>query len=192
MRGLPDAEVRSVVEGLAPKLDILINGSTEVNLARAEQSASVATPVSARGVPGPDAAAEPAAPLEVRRLTPSDVAALMRKAPKRPRAPEVDFSLFVQLNQGLDPDVQQRATSEIERLTRRARWKEHTAAVEVPASNVRALHAIDGVSYIEPGQALRDPEPIIGADARPPEAGLRRVDAGGAEAPPRAATCSSG
>ena len=167
---------RSVVEGLAPKLDILINGSTEVNLARAEQSASVATPVSARGVPGPDAAAEPAAPLEVRRLTPSDVAALMRKAPKRPRAPEVDFSLFVQLNQGLDPDVQQRATSEIERLTRRARWKEHTAAVELPASNVRALHAIDGVSYIEPGQALRDPEPIIGADARPPEAGLRRVD----------------
>jgi hypothetical protein len=45
VRGTPDAKVRAVVEGMAPLLDIFMNWSTEVNICRAEQSGSVATPV---------------------------------------------------------------------------------------------------------------------------------------------------
>jgi hypothetical protein len=47
MKGLPDDAIAVVVERMAPTLDILINGSTDVNLNRAEQSSSVATPAHA-------------------------------------------------------------------------------------------------------------------------------------------------
>lgn len=48
MHGLPDAEIGAIVERMAPMLDILINGSTDVNIGRAEQCGSVATPASTR------------------------------------------------------------------------------------------------------------------------------------------------
>jgi hypothetical protein len=59
----------------------------------------------------------------------------------------------------------------------RARWKLDTAVVEVRGPRVRELHAVDEVSYMEPGQTLREPEPVVGADGTAPKPGLRRVSA---------------
>ena len=190
MQGLPDADIRMIVEGVAPKLDVLINGSTDVNLGRAVHGASVAVPTSSRrGAPrrsrrpGPESSAEepppsaPAAPLEVRLLKLAEVLALTKDLPTNPAAPDVEFSLFVQLEQDLDPQVREEALASIGRVTRRARWKQDTAAVEVPGANVRALHTIPGVSYVEPGQTLHSPEPIVGATTAPPGRELRRVPA---------------
>jgi subtilisin family serine protease len=187
MRGLPDAEVGLVVERMAPKLDILINGSTGVNRSRAEQSASVAAPPPeqhARSRHSKRArrrkrAATPPAPVaaEIRLLEQAEVAALKARLPKRPQAPEVDFSLFVQLSQDLDPDVRAQAMKDIGRLTHRARWKQDTAAVEVRGANLGDLRTLPGVSYVEPGQTLHGPEPTVKGGGARPDAGLRRVDA---------------
>lgn len=187
MRGLPEADIGMVVERMAPMLDILINGSTEVNLNRAEQSSSVAAPPPpahprARRSKRARRKQRPAAPLEaavseVQLLNPSEVATLKARLPKRPQLPEVDLSLFVQLSQDLDPDVRAQAMKDVERLTHRARWKQDTAAVEVTGANFARLHALPGVSYVEPGQTLHGPEPIVeGADSAP-DLSLRRVDA---------------
>ena len=178
MRGLPDAEIGLVVERMAPKLDILINGSTGVNVSRAEQSASVATlppEQHARSRHSTRArrrkrAVTPPAPVaaEIKLLERADVAALKARLTERPRAPEVDFSLFVQL-EDLDPAARAKAMRDVGRLTRRARWKQDTASVEVTGANFGALHALSGVSYVEPGQTLHGPEPTVGkARARRP------------------------
>jgi subtilisin family serine protease len=188
MKGLPDDAIGLVVERMAPTLDILINGSTDVNMNRAEQSASVAMPASA-GDPRSsharrsgrrtrttrvDAAMEVP---DVQLLTAAEVTKLKARLPKRPKPPDVDFSLFVQLSQDLDRELRAEAIEAVQRLTRRARWKQDTAAVEIAAANVRRLHALPGVSYVEPGQTLRDPEPIVGGAHAAPDSNLRRVAA---------------
>jgi subtilisin family serine protease len=178
VRGTPDAKVRAVVEGMAPLLDIFMNGSTEVNICRAEQSGSVATPVRqrhprfarARAAEAP----RPAAP-EVRLLRTADVRALKRQMPKHRKPPDVDFSVFVQLSQDLDPGARQEAIEAVQARTRRARWKQDTAAVEVPGVNVDGLRKLRSVSYIEPGQTLRGPEPTGGASRDGPDRNVRRV-----------------
>lgn len=188
MQGLPNAEIGAVVEGMAPMLDILINGSTDVNICRAEQSGSVATPASARHPRSSHSrrtrrtaraaqAATPEIVPDVRLLTPAEVATLKSRMPKRPKLPDVDFSLFVQLSQDLDPEARGQTMKAVQRLTRRARWKQDTAAVEVPGPNIKLLHALRGVSYVEPGQTLRGPEPLVGGDRPGPDPNLRRVAA---------------
>jgi subtilisin family serine protease len=188
MRGLPDSAVGSVVEGMSPVLDMLINGSTEVNRCRAEQSGSVATPAgdahpraahsrrTRRKARRADAAAPPAA-AEVRLLKRAEVAALKRRLPKGPARPDVDFSLFVQLSQDLEPKERRKAMEAVNELTRRARWKHDTAAVEVPGAKVDPLREVPGVSYVELGQTLRGPEPAGGAAGAGPGRELRRVAA---------------
>ena len=169
-------------------LDILINGSTEVNVSRAEQCGSVATPPPAshprsrrshRDRRRPRRAPAPASEVvrEVELLTPADVATLKAKLAKSPKLPDVDFSLFVQLDQDLDPEARSTTLKAVGDLTRRARWKQDTAAVEVSGANVRLLHALPGVSYVEPGQTLRGPEPLVGGAHPAPSLDLRRVDA---------------
>jgi subtilisin family serine protease len=178
-----DADIRQVAEGVAPVLEVLLDGSTEVNLNRAEQCAFVAKPAplrrrrrrparkaAARGADGEQARAP-----EIELLTRAEVAALMKKAPRRANPPEVDLSLFVQLAQDLDPDTRADALQAIGRLTTRARWKQDTAAVELAARNLEALKAVPGVSYVEPGQTLRAPEPIVGDTVPAPDVALRRV-----------------
>ena len=150
MRAARDPQIGAVVEGMAPALDIFLNGSTDVNLGRAEQSGSVATP--------PAATEAPPATSEVRLLSPAEVATLVERMPSNPKPPDVDFSLFVQLSQDLDPDARREAVEAVKSLTRRARWKQDTAAVEVAGANVDALRKLRAVSYVEPGQTLRGPE----------------------------------
>jgi len=190
VQGLPDADIRTIVEGVAPKLDVLINGSTDVNLGRAVHSASVAMPTAARRravrrsgrrkLDPPDEESPepiPVAPLDVRLLKAAEVLALSKDLPKHPEPPDVEFSLFVQLEQDLDREVREQALTSIRRVTRRARWKQDTAAVEVTGPKVRELHAIPGVSYVEPDQTLHSPEPILGRATAPPDRDMRRVPA---------------
>ena len=100
MRGRAGGQIGAVVEGLAPFLDVLINGSTEVNECRAEQSGSVAIPAARvrarRRRPAP--ALTEVAP-ERMLISPREVAK-SRPAKDRPtKAPEVEFSLFVRLSE---------------------------------------------------------------------------------------------
>ena len=173
VRGLPEKKVRTIVRGVAPKLDVFVNGSTDVNVGRAQQSGSVARAA-------PDGASDagphqPEEPAEVCLLTVEEVLALKQKLQKDPDPPEVSFSLFVQLEQDLDPQVREKARKTIGSLARRARWKHDTAAVEVTGAAVRELHATPGVSYVEPGQTLRAPEPIATEVTAAPDADARRV-----------------
>jgi subtilisin family serine protease len=184
MREAPDAEIGLVVEGMAPMLDVLLNGSTEVNACRAEQSGSVATkappghPRSLRRAAADEAeAAPPPVPSEVRLLTTAEVMALKRQLPKRPGPPDVDLSVFVRLSEDLDLDTRQETIEAVQNLTRRVRWKQDTAAVEVAGANVERLRELRGVSYVEPGQTLRGPEPIGGDAHAKPDSDLRRVGA---------------
>jgi subtilisin family serine protease len=168
----PEVKIRTVVQGVAPKLDVFVNGSTDVNVARAHQSASVA-----RSVAFAEAAEPPSDEVreEVRLLTAGEVVALRSTLPKDPPPPDVTFSLFVQLEQDLDPAVRAQALATIESLASRARWKQDTAAIEVPGASIRQLHATPGVSYVEPGQTLRAPEPIVDDAPSAPDADLRKV-----------------
>ncbi len=166
--GAPKAGFGGVVQRMAPMLDIILDGSTDVNVCRAAQSGSVATP---------RAAAPPSA---VRLLTRADVIELKGKLPENPSPPAVDVSLFVQLSEDLDPEARREARRDVEGLTNRARWKLATATVEVPGARVKELHALDAVAYLEPGQTLRGPEPEVGAGGgRAPDSSLRRIEAQG-------------
>lgn len=163
IRGLPESKVRAIVEGVAPRLDVFVNGSTDVNAGRALQSASVARPEEAHTPP------------EIRLLDVDEVLALRGQLPKDVDPPDVHFSLFVQLEQDLDREVRKQALETIDSLARRARWKPDAAAVEVPGAKIRQLHATPGVSYVEPGQTLRAPEPIVNEPTASPHADLRRI-----------------
>ena len=156
MQGLPGADIRTTVEGMAPKLDVFLNGSTVVNLGRAEQCGSVSS------APAPTTPQETAA-WDIHRLTPAEVKALRATSAAHPERPEVDFSLFVQLQQDLDPEVRAEAVAAVRALSNRARFKQDAAAIEVPGANVRALHGVRGLSYVEPGEALSVPDPVVGS-----------------------------
>ena len=182
-----DANVRQVSEGVAPVLEVFLDGSTEVNVNRAEQCAFVSAPrLRSRGSdprdaqrPGRGTPPPPALVSEIEELSRADVASLQRKAPRRTAPPDVKLSLFVQLAQDLDEQTRADTLAAVGRLTTRARWKQETAAVELPAKNVEELQAISGVTYVEPGQTLHAPEPIVGdeRDVAAPRVGLRRITA---------------
>jgi hypothetical protein len=189
MQGLPGAQDQAVVEGVDPKVDVFLHGSTEVNIGRAAQCASVATPAGRRqpgatepartGWAPPASADDPAEPATIEPLTPAEVARLSKERRGGDEAPDVDFSLFVELDRDLEPERLRDAHAEVERLAYRVRWKGETATVEVPGPNVRDLHGVAGVTYVEPGLPLRAPEPLVGddGDAGTPHAALRRVAA---------------
>lgn len=163
MDGRRANRVRPVIEGMAPKLDVLLHGSTTVNRGRAERCASIAAP-------GPTASATRlAGPAEVQRLKAASSA--------RPAAPDVAFSLFLRLDADLDPAVRAAAKDAICDIATRATWKRDVAALEVDGPRVAELHAVRGVSYVEPGQTLRGPQ----AQVRPADTGpspeLRHVTA---------------
>ena len=164
-RGTPKGEFGAVVARMAPKLDATINCTTEVNAARAGQSGSIATPT------------EKPQPSGIRPLSRAEVMATSRRRGKDKSPPEVNLSLFVQISQDLSPEARRAVREQIGKLSVRARWKLDTAVVEVRGPRVRELHAVDEVSYMEPGQTLREPEPIVGAEGTAPTRGLRRVSA---------------
>lgn len=180
--GAPKPGVGAVVQRMAPILDIILNGSTQVNHSRAAQSGSVATPPppghprkrhAQRGRRAPVARAP-----RTLLLTREEVMARKRKMPHDLGPPDVEVSLFVELSEDLDLEARREAQREVQRAARRTRWKLDTATVEVSGARIKDLLALPSVSYMEPGQALRAPEPEVGEDGRrAPGAALRRVSA---------------
>jgi subtilisin family serine protease len=158
-------KVEQIAEAVSPRIDALLN-SDSVDSGLAEQSAFVAT----SGVGAPDA------PPPMKRLRRSEVAASRRRQRRRREpGPDVDLNVFVQLQQDLDPDQRDAAQQKIAALTRRARWKQDTAAAQVAADKYEELRAVDGVAYIEAGQTLTAPEPILEGPAAAPQESLRKV-----------------
>jgi subtilisin family serine protease len=160
-RGAP----RVAAARVAPKLDIIINGSTEVNACRAAQSGSVARRTGARRLPG------------LHLLSREEVMAIVRDRSDDDAPPDVELSLFVELSEDLDPDARRGAREAVTGHARNARWKLNTGALDVAGSELDAIKAVPGVTYIEPGQTLRGPEPTVGGDAAAPTTTLRRVSA---------------
>jgi subtilisin family serine protease len=146
-------------------LDIIRNGSTDVNVCRSAQSGSVAT----RG--------GRATPLPVELLTRAEITDIVRQRSADEKPPDVDVSLFVELSGDLDPDARRAARRRIGAIARSARWKLNTGAVEVRGTRLEELEQVRGITYIEPGQTLRAPEPAVGSTVRAPDPALRRVAA---------------
>jgi subtilisin family serine protease len=175
---------------VSPKLDVFLGGSGEVNQSRAEQCPSVAIdeaaapppPAAAEAAPTPAATIEglalgaPAMP-EVELLPSKTVADLAAKQPDKVKPEGVKFSLFVSVDRDLDPKTRARAIKAVANLASRVRWKLDTATVEIPGEEVRKLLEVEGISYMEPGQSLRGPEPIVGGTATKPPGDGRRVKA---------------
>ena len=164
---MKDHDVEVVTSGLAPKLDVFLSGSTDVNRGRAEQSPSVAVRRDEQDGPAPV--------LDVELLSRNQVAKLAASRPHRPPPPSVGFSLFVQLDRDLDPERRRATMEAIGAQADRVRWKIDTASVEASADKVRTLLSVPGVAYVEPGQTLRGPEPTVGSSTPAPANETRRV-----------------
>ncbi|KAB7743305.1 S8 family serine peptidase [Nostocoides sp. F2B08] len=186
------AEVKALNPRLSPKLDVFLGGSNEVNAARAEQCPSVAlpepaaeldseatgaaetaTPAGADGTSGVEAPEDGARPIRI--LQPEKVARLAADLEEDVTPTQVSFSAFVQIDRDLDPEAHARAVSEVREHATRVRWKLDTASVETTASGISRILAIPGVSYVEPGQTLRGPEPVVGTRTGPPDRAMRKI-----------------
>ncbi|TCC63409.1 peptidase S8 and S53 subtilisin kexin sedolisin [Kribbella pittospori] len=187
-------KIRSLDPRLSPKLDVFLGGTDQVNQARAEQCPSVAlaepavdgtgaAPVTRESefretieveAAGPVDAASPRAPTA---LSPAEVIALAAKTPQEAPPENVVFSLFVKLDRDLTPNVREDAINAVNRYAKRSRWKLDTGVVEVAAKDVRDLLVNAAVAYVEPGQALRGPEPVIGHNITNGPGDTRRVKA---------------
>ena len=164
-RRAPKAGVGPAVARVAPMLDIIRGGSTDVNVCRSAQSGSVAR----RG--------GRATPLPVRLLSRDEITAIVGARSGEKKPPDVDVSLFVELSEDLDPDARRAARRRIGAISRNARWKLNTGAIEVRGTRLEELQQVRGISYIEPGQTLRAPEPDVGSAVRAPDPALRRIAA---------------
>jgi subtilisin family serine protease len=134
-----------------------------VNQARAVQCPSVVAGAEVSGLQAPTA------------LSPAEVTALAAERPQQVPAENVVFSLFVKIDRDLPAEARQRAIEAINRQAQRSRWKLDTGVVEVAAKDVRDLLANQAVAYIEPGQALRGPEPTVGRSGTEGPGDSRRV-----------------
>jgi subtilisin family serine protease len=148
-----------LAQRLQPKLQMVANGDTEVNVFRAEQSSAVAlSPQRAlrakaqrRGSPTPAAAATGAPALRRKLTEPADAI----------------VSVFVQLDD--DRDVRGLDRTPLTAV------KGTVGTAELPVQKVLELAASDRVAYAELGQALVVPVPTLstGATTAPTAAGRR-------------------
>jgi subtilisin family serine protease len=181
MRG-PDLGIESVVENMAPRLDCVLGGSTEVNTSRAQLNPSVA---SGRTTSRPRSAAtrtrrtatptDQVGPLALQLMSAAEVRAHAREQSDDPPPADVELSFFVQLADDLDPEVLEASREAIRRLTRRVRWKQGTGAAEVEAAKVDEVRAVPGVMYVEPGHTLLAPRPTRAAVRGAPSQTARAV-----------------
>jgi hypothetical protein len=148
---------------LQPKLRMVANGSTEVNALRAEHASAVKVP---RPV------ARKVTPLRDQRSAPRRKADLPKSVrPGRLReAPDARVSVFLQLTEdfaelGVDPGQLQGVTAH----------KANMATAELPVAEAVELRERAAVAYVELGQPLAMPTPLVSADrVRAPATTLRR------------------
>ena len=188
-------EVEPLNPRMSPRLDVYLSATADVNRSRAEQSPSLAVP--SEDVGGPDAAAGAAPPdvgdptqaaqvamaaiqqaglptegvapvASVKEMALSAVARAVSERERNPEpSPDVLLSLFIKLDRDLDPDRRKAVEKSVEDRALRVSWKLDTAAVEMAAADVAHLVHEDAIAYIEPGQSLREPHPMIGRTQAP-------------------------
>ncbi|HEY7555315.1 MAG TPA: S8 family serine peptidase [Candidatus Binatia bacterium] len=132
---------------LQPKLQMIANGSSEVNAVRAEQCAGLR--VTSR---------ELLKEVKMRR-TGADVAATLRQVKRLPTTPKlnaiaahVEANVFVQLNESLAADGTLRGE--------KAR-KGNTVSARIPLRHLPTLALDPRVAYVEIAEALKQPQPKI-------------------------------
>lgn len=132
---------------LQPKLQMIANGSSEVNAVRAEQCAGLR--VTSRKLLNE---------VETRR-TASDIAATKREVKRLPAtrklsaiAADVEANVFVQLNEGFEAASKLRGE--------RAR-KGNVISARVSLSHLPKLAQDPRIAYIEMGEALKKPHPKV-------------------------------
>jgi subtilisin family serine protease len=132
---------------LQPKLQMIANGSSEVNAVRAEQCAGLR--VTSRKL---------LKEVELRR-TASDVAATLREVKRLPTTPRlsaiaanVEANVFVQLNEGF------KAAGALRGETAR---KGNVVSARVPLRHLPGLALDPRIAYVEIGEALKKPQPKV-------------------------------
>ena len=154
---------KSGLEGnkLHPKLRMICNGDSVVNTIRSEHSGCIRTAEGLRQRV-PQLRDDGATPLRVRRLTRPLKKGKLKQVPA-----EVDVNLFVSLS---DDSSSWRGVPGVSASTSNLR------TVTLPLDQVRDLAADPFVSFLEPGETLRMPQPIVASDSvDPPRASLRRI-----------------
>ena len=132
---------------LQPKLQMIANGSSEVNAVRAEQCAGLR--VTSRKL---------LKEVELRR-TASDVAVTSREVKRLPTTPKlsaiaanVEANVFVQLNEGF------KAAGALRGETAR---KGNVVSARVPLRHLPRLALDPRIAYVEIGEALKKPQPKV-------------------------------
>lgn len=132
---------------LQPKLRMVSNGSDEVNALRAEHAAAVAVP---------ERVAEDVPPLRTQASVPR-TAAPKRIRPRRLTAPpSAEVSVFVQLT---DDFVESEGVPE--KLDRPTAHKANLRTAQLSVSDALALQQDPSVAYVELGQPLAAPTPVV-------------------------------
>ncbi len=162
---------------LAPKLSMISRGSTAVNIQRAEFAASVrADPeeISQSGV----------ARVRTDQACGVEAAALSEEGRATPPAPppEVEVSVFIHQREDEDKGTMRGFSDGLAAVGANGRRRRELVAVEIPASRLGELAALPSVSYVEPGEALKAPTPVVEASGvAAPAEDYRRVSDGSAE-----------
>ncbi|MCA1781605.1 MAG: S8 family serine peptidase [Dermatophilaceae bacterium] len=189
-----EPKVKPLNPRTSPRLDVLLSGSDEVNHSRAEHSPSLAVPsegdliaevqpVEAGDTADPKQMAQVAlqavrqarfpteqvAPTaEVKDLSRRVVAERVSQRERDPEpSPDIQMSLFIKLDRDLDPERRKAVQDSIEQRARRVCWKLDTAAVEMAASDIADLVHEEAIAYIETGQSLNEPAPLVGRTDSP-------------------------
>jgi subtilisin family serine protease len=183
-----EPKVKPLNPRTSPRLDVLLSGSDEVNQSRAEHSPSLAVPSEEdhRGQVEPAEGGDPADLTQMAQVAlqavrqarfPTEQVALSAEVKdlsrevvrdrieKRERDPEpstdIEMSLFIKLDRDLEPERRKEVKDFIEARARRICWKLETAAVEMAAADVADLVHEDAIAYIETGQSLNEPAPLL-------------------------------
>jgi subtilisin family serine protease len=154
------AEVTPIRPGVSPKLDIADKKSPTAARNLAEQSCSFRV----------DMAKEPVRARFDRIDLRPRIGMRGAREMAAPPVVEVDAdsplecSVFIQLGRDLDPDRRRQLKERVQDICNRVRWKRDNAIAELNRDDVDVLRAIRGVSYIDVGQTLSAPRPVIGRE----------------------------
>lgn len=180
-----DVEVSPIMPGLAPTLEIAVNSTVAESVNRADGSSSfsvertVAESTMADSLItdslGTDAFIEMRAPT-------IDVIESIARAEDRPAdvTPPGTMlcSVFVQLDRDLDPQRRHDAKEQVMQTCSRVRWKRENAVAEVDQQKVDTLRHIPGVAYVDSGESITSPEPVVGQPISRIDTNVRAIDTG--------------
>jgi subtilisin family serine protease len=90
--------------------------------------------------------------------------------------PALLCSVFVQLDRDLSPERREQAKNQVLATCSRVRWKRDNAVVEVRRAALNTLRTISGVAYVDAGESLSGPQPIVGRERSTLPGDRRRIN----------------